>query len=189
MDPLSMIMIGGNVLGLLGSAFGKDERKSWWENNPLMPKKEAQMQNAYRSNLGQAQHQANMGSFLDNRQNMQSMNAGMGNLMQQGGAYSGAQLRAVGAQNTANKALNYGNTLQSAAQAAQMRIGANNEMTNQYDNLSRYMMQKEEMQPDTLSRIGMVASGLGNSLNSGLGQGQVGNNLMLRLRQQQLPSR
>lgn len=179
MDPLSIGMVGTNLLGGILSSFGKTERKVEWDTHPMLKQYQQQYQSAYRNNLDQAQAQANLGSFLDSKRNMTALNAGMGNLMQSGGAYSGAQMRAVGAMNAANKAQNYEGTLQGQAQAGQMRTAANNELTRNVDNASTYMSANITHNPDFMSRLGSALSGVNNSVLGGLGAGQTANNMLM----------
>ena len=180
MDPLSIGMMGANVLGGIFSAFGKNERKVSWDVNPELQNYKNQMQSAYRSNMDQAQSQANLGSFLDSKRNMTALNAGAGALAQSGGSYSGQQLNATNAMNAANKAQNYESTLQGQAQAGQMRTQANNELTRNVDNASNYYAMHEEYQPDLMSKMGTALSGLSGSAVRGMGQGMTMNDMMMR---------
>jgi hypothetical protein len=169
---IGQIAMGG--VGLLGNilgAFGKNERSVSWDKNPLADQYESQMKQAYGNNMGYAQDQANLGSFLDSKRNMTSLNAGMGNLMQAGGQASGAQLRAVGAQNAANKALNYDQTLQAQAQAGQMRTSANNTLTNNTMEATNNYQADIQNNPDFMSRLGMALSGAGGAVSQGMQQG------------------
>ncbi len=182
MDPLSIGMMGANVLGGIFSAFGKNDRKTSWDVNPELQNYKNQMQSAYRSNMDQAQSQANLGSFLDSKRNMTALNAGAGALAQAGGSYSGQQMNATSAMNAANKAQNYDSTLQGQAQAGQMRTQANNELTRNVDNASNYYAMHEEYQPDFMSKMGTALSGLGSSVNNGLAQGMTANNMLMRFK-------
>lgn len=180
MDPLTIAMTAAPMLGNILTAFGKNERKVEWDTHPMLQQYQKQYQDAYRRNLDQAQSQANLGSFLDSKRNMTALNAGMGNLMQSGGAYSGAQMRAVGAMNAANKAQNYDNTLQGQATAGQMRTAANNELTRNVDNASTYMSAHITQNPDFVSRLGMALSGANKSFLGGLEAGQTANDMLMR---------
>lgn len=175
------------MLGNILSAFGKTERKVEWDTHPMLKQYQQQYQSAYRNNLDQAQAQANLGSFVDSKRNMNAMNAGMGNLMQSGGSYSGAQMRAVGAMNATNKAQNYEGTLQGQAQAGQMRTAANNELTRNVDNASTYMSANVTHNPDFVSRLGMAFSGANNAMLGGMAAGKEANNMLMNFGGGKLP--
>lgn len=179
MDPLSIGMMGASILGGAFSAFGKNERKVGWDVHPDLQRFRDQYQNAYRSNMDQAQAQANLGSFTDSKRNMNAMNAGAGALAQAGGSYSGQQMNAVNAMNAANKAQNYEGTLQGQAVAGQMRTAANNELTNNVDRASEYTQMNVTNEPDFMSRMGSALSGLNGSILGGMGAGKTANNMLM----------
>lgn len=180
--------MGANLLGGVFSAFGKNERKTSWDKNPLTQQYEAQAANAFRRNQDYAQSQANLGSFLDSKKNMTALNAGMGNLMQSGGAYGGQQLRAVSAQNAANKAQNYDSTLQGQAQAGQMRTAAQNQYTGDLMAGTTNYQMNEQYEPDFMARLGSTLSGANNALTNGMDSANTMRNQMSQMGNGQVPS-
>lgn len=172
MDPLSMIGMGTNILGGLFSAFGGSKTKNDWIKNPYADKFLGAAEQTNRMAQDRAQSVANLGAFKDSQTNQRAANAGAGALAQAGGSYSGAQMNALSAGNIMNKATNYSNTMEGAAQAAGMRNQADESLMNRRGQYADFHALQQTKEPDFLSRLGMGLSGMNNSALTGAAAGR-----------------